>query len=157
LTLSNEPKVHTYDLSKGGEYLNTIDFQPSKFLDNGEHQKEYEYISMNRMLDGDIRQLFVTEKGTVVIFNEGIEEEIFLQNELNIPKNFPKRKDFQNQVLKIILPDSILSNEIIVPYRIGRFMNIEELDQPFYALRDDDFLGEEQDYVTFYKLQLVRK
>jgi len=157
LTLSNETMVHTYDLSKGGNYINSIDFKPSKFLDNGEHQEAYQYISYTRMLDGRIAQFFVTGKGKAVVFNEGIEEEIFLQNELNVPKNFPKFKDFQNQILKIILPDSSFSNEIIIPYRIGSILSIEELDKPFYALRDDDFLGEEQDYVTFYKLQLVKK
>ncbi|MCH6200391.1 hypothetical protein MMU07_12445 [Aquiflexum sp. LQ15W] len=157
MALRNETMVHAFDLSNGGSYINTVDFKPSKFLDNGEHQEEYQYVSGTRMLDGDIRQLFVTQKGTVIIFLEGIEEEIFIQNELNIPKNFPKYKDFQNQILKIILPDSSLSNEIIIPYRIGRFMNIEELDKPFYALRDDDYLGEEQDFITFYKLQLVKK
>lgn len=109
------------------------------------------------MLDGAIRQLFVTEKGTVVYYDEGINEEIFSQNELNLPKNFPKYKDFQKQVLKIISHDTILSNEIIVPYRIGRIMNIEGLDKPFYALRDDDFVGEEQEYITFYKLLLAKK
>jgi hypothetical protein len=45
LALSNEPMVHTYDLSHGGEYLNTVYFQPYKFLDNGEHQEKYQYIS----------------------------------------------------------------------------------------------------------------
>ncbi|HSI75258.1 MAG TPA: hypothetical protein VK957_05175 [Lunatimonas sp.] len=109
------------------------------------------------MLDGRTKQLFVTKKGTVIFYNEGIEEDGFVQNELNIPKNFPKYKDFQNQILKIIVKDTILSNEIIVPYSIGRIMNIEELDEPFFALRDDDFIGEEQDYITFYKLQLVKK
>lgn len=157
MALSNETMIHTYDLSNGGSYINTVDFQPSKFLDNGEHQEEYQYISGTKMLDGDIRQLFVTQKGTIIIFLEGIEEEIFIPNELNIPKNFPKYKDFQNQILKIILPDSSLSNEIKIPYRIGRFLNIEELEKPFYALRDDDYLGEEQDYITFYKLQLIKK
>lgn len=157
LALSNETMIHIYDLNDGGAYLYTVDFKPSKFLDNGEHQEEYQYISGRRMLDGVIRQLFVTKTGTVVFFNEGIEEDIFIQNELNIPKNFPKYKDFQNQILKIIVKDTILSNEIIVPYNIGRIMNIEELDDPFFALRDDEFIGEEQDYLTFYKLQLVRK
>ncbi|WP_235941513.1 hypothetical protein [Cyclobacterium roseum] len=99
----------------------------------------------------------MTEKGTVVYYDEGIDEEIFVQNELNLPKNFPKYKDFQKQVLKIISQDTILSNEIIVPYRIGRIMNIEGLDKSFYALRDDDFVGEEQEYITFYKLLLVKK
>jgi hypothetical protein len=157
LALSNEPMVHTYDLSHGGEYLKTVYFQPYKFLDNGEHQEKYQYISGTRMLDGHIRQLFVTKKGVAVFYTEGIDEDVFLKNELNIPKNFPKYKDFQKQILKIIFQDSILSNEINVPYSIGRIMNIEELDKPFYALRDDDYLGEEQDYITFYKLKLVKK
>jgi hypothetical protein len=157
LTLSNESKVHSYDMAQGGKFINTIDFKPSKFLDNGEHSEKYQYISGSKMLDGKIRQLFTTEKGTIVIFTEGIDEDIFTQNELKLPENFPKYKDFQNQILKIIFPNSSLSNEIIVPYRIGRIMNIEQLDQPFFALRDDEFLGEEQDYITFYKLQLILK
>ncbi|TVP51032.1 MAG: hypothetical protein EA341_06245 [Mongoliibacter sp.] len=157
LALSNEPLIHTYDLSNDGAYLSTIDFQPSKFLDNGEHQEKYQYISHNIMLDGNIRQLFLTKKAAVVFYTEGIEEDVFIQNELKNPKNFPKYKNFQNQILKIIHHDSTLSNEIIVPYRIGRIMNIEELDKSFYAVRDDEYLGEEQDYITFYKLQLIKK
>lgn len=157
LTLSNETMIHTYDLSNGGEYLNTINFQPSKFIDNGEHSEKYQYISYNRMLDGGIHQFFVTKEAAIVYYTEGIEEDIFIQNELNNPTNFPKFKDFQNQILKIVTQDTILSNEINVPYRIGRILNIESLDKPFYAVRDDDFLGEEHDFITFYKLQLVRK
>lgn len=104
LALSNEPMIHIYDLNEGGAFSNTVNFKPSKFLDNGEQQEAYQYISGRRMLDGAIRQLFVTKKGTVVFYNEGIEEDVFLQNELKIPKNFPKYKEFQNQILKIILP-----------------------------------------------------
>ena len=157
LTLSNEPLIHIYDLTKGGNYLNTVDFKPSKFLDNGEHPEKNQYISHFKMLDGRINQLFVTEKGTVVYYKEGIEEEIFIQNELKLRENYPNYKDFQNQVLKIIYQDSILSNEIIVPYHIGYILNIENLDKPFYALRNDDFIGVEQDFLTFYKLQLEKK
>lgn len=157
LVLNNETLIHTYDLSKGGEYLNSVDFKPSKFLDNGEHSEKYQYISRTRMLDGNIRQLFVTEMGVVLIYLEGIDEDTFMQNELKEPVNFPKYKKFQNKVMKIVLPDSTLSNEIVVPYKIGPILNIEALDKPFYAVRDDDFLGEEQDYITFYKIQLGRK
>ncbi|MDO6437090.1 hypothetical protein Q4534_06720 [Cyclobacterium sp. 1_MG-2023] len=157
LALSNEPLIHIYDLTNGEIYLNTVDFKPSKFLDNGEHKEKNQYISHFKMLDGRINQLFVTEKGTVVYYKEGIEEEIFIQNELKLRENYPNYKDFQNQVLKIIYQDSILSNEIIVPYNIGSILNIEKLDKPFYSLRNDDFIGEEQDYLTFYKLQLEKK
>ncbi|MFN3802549.1 hypothetical protein [Belliella pelovolcani] len=137
--------------------MNTIDFQPTKFEDNGEHSEKFQYISYNRMLDGDIQQFFVTKEAAIFYYTEGIEEEVFIQHELNDPANFPKFKDCQDQILKIISPEGILSNEINVQYRIGRIMNIESVDKPFYAVRDDQYLGEEQDYITFYKVQLVRK
>ena len=123
--------IHLYDLARDGEFLNTIPFLPSKFEDNGEHAEKYQYISGTRMLDGEIKQFFPLKQGIVVLYEEGIKEEIFTQNELNDPKNFPKYKDFQKQILKIVLPDSSLSNEINVPYRIGRIMNIEGVGQPF--------------------------
>ncbi|WP_339925179.1 hypothetical protein [uncultured Cyclobacterium sp.] len=157
LALSNEPLIHIYDLTDGETYLSTVDFKPSKFLDNGEHPEKNQYISHFKMLDGKIKQLFVTENETVVFYEEGIEEDIFIQNELKLRENYPKYKDFQNQVFKIIAQDATLSNEIIVPYKIGYILNIENLDKPFYALRNDDFIGEEQDFLTFYKLQLLRK
>ncbi len=157
LTLENEPLVHVYDLSKNNEYLHTFNFEPSKFLDNGEHSKPYEYISFSKMLDGSIQQFFPTQEGIFVLYTEGISEEIYAQYELKKPENFPQHKDHQRQIIKIINPDSTLSNEIDVPYSIGRILNIESLSEPFYALRNDEFLGEEQDYLTFYKLQLVQK
>jgi hypothetical protein len=157
LTLENEPMVHVYDLSQNNDYLHTYNFEPTKFLDNGEHSKPYEYISFSKMLDGSIQQLFPTEEGVFVLYTEGISEEIYQQNELKKPENFPLHKVFQRQIIKIINPDSTLSNEIEVPYSIGRVLNIESLSKPFYALRNDDYIGEEQDFLTFYKLQLVQK
>ncbi|MGY6521026.1 MAG: hypothetical protein ACXIUD_04815 [Mongoliitalea sp.] len=157
LVLSNETFIHKYDLNNGGEYMSSIDFMPSKFLDNGEHSQKYQYISGTRMLDGHIKQFFVTEKGSVLIYTEGIEEDVFLQNELNIPKNFPLYKQFQRQILRLVFPNDSFSNEIVVPYRVGKILNIESVEKPFYALRDDDFIGEEQDFLTFYKLQLRRR
>ena len=157
LTLENEPMVHVYDLSQNNEFLHTFNFEPSKFLDNGEHSKPYEYISRNKMRDASIEQFFPTEEGIFVFYTEGISEEIYQQNDLKDPKNFPLHKNFQRQIIKIINPDSTLSNEIDVPYTIGRILNIKSLSEPFYALRNDEYLGEEQEYITFYKLQLKRK
>lgn len=157
LILDKEPMVHVYDLCDGEKYLNTIHLSPSKFLDNGEHEKAYQYISGRKMLDGKIRQFFPTPEGIPVIYEEGIDEDIFAQYELNLPKNFPLYSEHQRQILKIIQSDSTLSNEIVVPNKIDRILNIESLNEPFFALRNDEFIGEEQDYLTFYKLQLKRK
>lgn len=109
------------------------------------------------MLDGNIRNIFPTKQGMVVVYDEGISEDIFVQNELKEPKNFPVYLNFQNHILKIIQPDGSLSNEIIVPNSIKRLLPIEDLDKPFLALRNDEFIGEEQDYLTFYKLRLIQK
>ncbi|WP_425636074.1 hypothetical protein ACPUEN_11805 [Algoriphagus yeomjeoni] len=157
LALENEPLVHVYDLSQNNEYLHTYNFEPTKFLDNGEHSKPYEYISFSKMRDASIQQFFPTEQGIFVLYTEGISEEIYAQYELKKPENFPQHKDHQRQIIKIINPDSTLSNEIDLSYRIGRILNIESLSKPFYALRNDDYIGEEQDYLTFYKLKLVQK
>ncbi|MCU0402222.1 MAG: hypothetical protein MUE75_14655 [Algoriphagus sp.] len=157
LSLVNEPLIHLFDLTKNGEYLKTIHFQPVKFEDNGEHSEPNQYISGITMRDGRIRQLFPTREGIVVTYEEGITEDIFVQNNLKDPKNFPLYPQFQNQVLKIVKLDGSLSNEIIIPNQIDRMVGLTSLDEPFYAVRNDEWLGEEQDYITFYKLKLVRK
>jgi hypothetical protein len=157
LTLDNEPMIHIYDLTRNGEYLKTIHFQPDKFEDNGEHSKPYQYISHTTMLDGRIKQLFPTKEGIVLTYDEGIKEEIFIQNELKEPKNFALYPNFQNQVLKVVQLDGTLSNELIIPKSISWLLGIESLNKPFFGLRNDDFLSEEQEYLTFYKLRLVQK
>lgn len=157
LTLDNEPLIHLYDLTDSGSYLKTIPFLPSKFEDNGEHSKAYQYISRTKMKDGSIKQIFTTRLGIVLTYTEGISEDIYVQNDLKNPKNFPLHANFENQILKVIQVDGSLSNEIIIPRSIDRILAIESLDAPFYALRNDDFIGEEQEYLTFYKLKLVQK
>lgn len=158
LILDNEPLIHIYDLSQGdGKFLKTIPISPSKFMDNGEHSEKYQYISGSKMLDGSVRQVFPTQQGIAVYYTEGINEDVFMENELFNPDNFSEYPNHQRQILKIVQPDSTLSNEISIPYKIQRILNIESLDKPFYALRHDEYLGEEQDYLTFYKLQLKQK
>jgi|GEM_PF-586988 len=157
LVLNNEPKIYSYDLSKGGEYVKTIEFNPSKFLDNGEHSKEYEYISGSKMKDGNIQSFFASKEGLVVIYTEGIDEDIFAQYELKKPENFPLYPEHQRRIIRIMNTDSVWSNEIVIPNHISHILNIEALSKPFYGLRNDDYIGEEQDYLTFYKLQLVQK
>ncbi|SFT99144.1 hypothetical protein SAMN04489724_3227 [Algoriphagus locisalis] len=157
LVLNNEPLIHSYDMAKGFEYIRTFTFSPSVFFDNGEHSKAYEYISRYRMLDGRISGFYPRPDGIFVTYTEGISEDIFIQNDLKNPENFPKYGEFQRHILKFMNTDSIWSNEIVIPNTIDQIMNIESLAKPFYALRNDEYIGEEQDYLTFYKLQLVQK
>jgi hypothetical protein len=157
LVLKNEPLIHSYDISDGFNYVQTITFSPSVFFDNGEHTKEYEYISGSRMQDGRISGFYPRVDGLFVTYREGISEDTFTQNELKDPKKFPKYSEFQNHILKFMNTDSIWSNEIIIPNTIDHILNIESLYKPFYALRNDEYIGEEQEYITFYKLQLVQK
>ncbi|UZD24641.1 hypothetical protein PBT90_14765 [Algoriphagus halophytocola] len=157
LVLNNEPLIHSYDMADGFRYVRTFTFSPSVFLDNGEHTKAYEYISGSRMLDGRISGFYPRHDAIFVTYTEGISEDIFTQNELKLPKNFPKYGEFQRHILKFMNTDSVWSNEITIPNKIDQILNIESLAQPFYALRNDEWLGEEQDYLTFYKLKLVQK
>ncbi|WP_332911458.1 hypothetical protein [Algoriphagus boritolerans] len=73
-------------------------------------------------------------------------------------KNFYKYPEFNNSYLKVFsIYQGKWSNEIEIPAKIDFILNIESTDQPFYALRNDDFIGEEQEYLTFYKLKLRQK
>jgi hypothetical protein len=157
LVLKNEPLIHSYDVSDGFKYLQTISFSPTVFFDNGAHTKEYEYISGSRMQDGRISGFYPRVDGLFVTYHEGISEDIFTQNELKNPKNFSRYSEFQNHILKFMSTDSIWSNEITIPNNIDHILNIEALSKPFFALRNDEYIGEEHDYLTFYKLQLVKK
>lgn len=157
LTLDNEPMIHLYDLADNAAFLKTIPFNPSQFEDNGEHSEAYQYISGSKMKDGSIKQFFPTPQGIVLTYEQGISEDIFVQNDLKEPINFPLYPNFETRVLKVIQLDGSLSNEIILPHSIQRILAIESLDKPFFAVRDDEFIGEEKEYLTFYKLSLVQK
>jgi hypothetical protein len=123
-----------------------------------EGQKEpVGYVSGNTMYEAEVEGLFSFDDSFVVYYSGGIPEDIFLQFELKKPENFPLYPNYRKNYLKIYSPESGLSNELILPKSIDFILNIESLEKPFYALRDDEYLGEEQDYLTFYKLQLVKK
>lgn len=157
LTLTKEPKIYSYDLSKNGAYVKTFEFNPSKFLDNGEHTKENESVSGVKMIDGRMESFYPCEDGFAVIYTEGIDEDIFAQYELKKTENFPLYPEHQRRIIKIMNTDSVWSNEIVISNHISHILNIESLSKPFFALRNDEYIGEEQDYVTFYELQLVQK
>ncbi len=157
LNLSNEPKVFVYDLANGNEFLHTIDFEPSKFMDNGEHSEPYQYVSGETMKDGRIKGFYTLDDGLAIFYSEGISGEIFQQNELGNPENFGKYPLFERRMLKVWTKDSVLTNEMEVPGKVDAILNIESLTKPFYALRDDDFIGEEHDFITFYKMKIQPK
>ncbi|MEP0710310.1 hypothetical protein [Algoriphagus sp.] len=157
LALSNEELIHVYSLTEEGKWLESINFEPSNFnLIPGQKEK-VGHVSGNTMYEGGIEGVFASDDKVIVYYRSGIKEDIFKQNELKKPTNYYKYPDFNKQFLRIYNTKSGLSNEIEVPAFIDFILNIESLDKPFYALRHDEYLGEEQDFLTFYKLQLVQR
>lgn len=155
--LSNEELIHFYSLSEGGKWLKSIDFEPSEFNLIPGQKEPVGYVSGNTMYEGGIEGVFASEDKVIVYYRSGIKEDIFKQNELNKPTNYYKYPDFNRQFLRIYNPKPGLSNEIELLPSIDFILNIESIDKPFYALRNDEYIGEEQDYLTFYKLQLLQK
>ncbi len=157
LALSNDPQIHLYSLEEKGKWLESIPFNPTDFQLIPGQDEPVGYVSGNTMYEARINGIFTTENGFIVYYSGGIDEETFQQFELNKPENFPLYPQYRKNYLKIYQTNSGLSNEIVVPPFIEDILNIESLDKPFYALRNDEYLGEERDYLTFYKLQLNRK
>ncbi|SFB54976.1 hypothetical protein [Algoriphagus aquimarinus] len=157
LYFDNEPKIHRFNLLDSGSFIETIDLNPTKFIEAPELKDKYENYNYEKLVEGNIFGVFANENQFVVHFSEGISEDIFSANEFNFPEDFTKLIDLNQSYLKVYNSEKGWSNEIPIPKKVYQIFAMEGLNQPFFALRNDEYIGEEQDYLTFYKLKLVQK
>lgn len=157
LSLSNEPLIHVYSLSDTIFWVKSLDFKPTDFTQIPGQKEPVTYSQQILLNEARIQGIYSDSSHLIVNYTGGIPSEIFVQNELKERKNFYRYPEFRNTYLKIHQKGSGWSNEIVLPKKIKFILNIESVDKPFYALRNDEFIGEEQEYLTFYKLKLLRK
>lgn len=157
LYFSNEPKIHKFSLLDSGRFIETIEIQPSKFIQAPELKDKTEYYGYQKLVEGNIHGLFADQDRYVVHFSQGISEEVFSTSNFDFPADFPKLADINPSYFKIYDTKQGWSGEISIPKKVNKIFAMELPTTPFYALRNDEYLGEEQDYLTFYKLQLVQK
>lgn len=155
VALDTESFIHIYDPHSDTTALETLDFEPHKFVQMpGEKSEIVSYYG--KIYKGGIKNLFAVPNGVVVHYNEGIESDIYQRESLLEKENWPKLPDFDRQKLKVYQENKGWSNEILIPPHIKAISGIIDLDNNFYGFRHDDYIGEEQDFITFYKLRLVR-
>ncbi|WP_157972215.1 hypothetical protein [Pleomorphovibrio marinus] len=154
LHLDTENLIFVYDLGNDGEIMEVLDFQPSKYVQLEGQTERVGYASGNYMSRGRSNNLFPIREGLIIYYSEGIAKDDFVNAGLNKKENWYKRPDMERKVLKIYSDKSGWSNEIILPPKVGEILNIEALDKSFFGFRNDEYLGVEQDFVTFYKLKL---
>lgn len=157
LYFSNEPKIHKFNLLDSGKHTETIDINPTKFIEAPKLKDITENYGYEKLVEGNIFGVFADEKYIVVHYSEGISEEVFTANQFNFPDDFPKLTDLNQSYFKIYDEEKGWSNEIPIPKKVKSIFAIEDPTEPFFALRNDDYIGVEQDYITFYKLKLVQK
>jgi hypothetical protein len=157
LTFSNEPIVHVYVLGESILWKRSMDIKPKEFILMPGQKTPVTYQESSKMYEAQILGIYSDSNHIMVSYHGGIDGDTFVNNNLKERENFYRYPKFRKTYLKIYKNGYGWSNELIVPSKIKLILNIESVDKPFYALRDDDFLGEEQDYVTFYKLKLVKK
>lgn len=157
LAFSNEPAIHVFDLAKDGAFLESLAFNPSMFILGEALKDEYEYNDFSKLVEGRIQAVYADEKNLMVHFWGGMNEEQFAIGEYSNPDNFMKVFDQLDNYFKIQTAENGWSEEILVPKKVSTIFEIGTIDKPFFGLRNDEYLGEEQDFITFYKLQLVQK
>jgi len=157
LYFNNEPKIHLFDLLEGGAFIETIELDIPEFLEAPELKDQYERYNYERLVEGNILGIFSDQNLIITHYSTGVTEDIFLSNEFNKPEKFPKIIEFNNFFFKIYDREKGWSNKIPIPKKVDNIFAMESPVQPFFALRNDEYLGEEQEYITFYKLQLVQK
>lgn len=157
LTFSNEPLVHIYDLNRKGEYVKSLDFKPSKFISSRELKDEFDYADYSELVEGRIWSIYALDGGLLIKYGEGMDEEQFAIGDYLNEENFPTLQNHIKKYYKVFTEDEGWSNDIYIPTKVGQVFEVESISEPFFALRNDEYLGEEQDYITFYKLRLVQK
>lgn len=155
--LTNEEQIHIHSLADSGQWIKSINFEPSEFHLIPGQKEPVGYVSGNTMYEATIEGIYALKNTVVISYSSGIPEDIFKQNELNKPENYFRYPEFRKNFLRLYQEELGLSNEIVIPSKIDFILNIESTDKPFYALRNDEFIGEEKEYLTFYKLRLVQK
>lgn len=157
LTFSNEELIHVYTLPDGN-WVRSINFQPTDFKLYPGQKSPVSYQQMMTMSEARIMGIYSDPKHLLLTYQGGIDSETFIQNELKESRNFYRYPEFNTSYLKVFsFAQGKWSNEIEIPAKIELILNIESTDQALYALRNDDFIGEEHEYLTFYKLRLVSK
>ncbi|MDR7132199.1 hypothetical protein J2X69_004566 [Algoriphagus sp. 4150] len=157
LYFNNEPKIHRFSLLDSGRHIETIDLNPTKFIEAPELKDKTENYGYERLVEGNIYGVFADESLFVVHYSEGISEDVFGDNEFNFPEDFPKLIELNHFNFRVYSKNNGWSNEIPIPKKVDKIFAMESPTQPFFALRNDEYLGEEEDYLTFYKLLLVQK
>jgi hypothetical protein len=157
LTFSNEPRLHVYAMGDSILWNRSINMNPSDFKTMPGQKTQVTYQEKSKMYEAGIRGIYSDPNHIIVSYHGGIDGDTFVQNNLIERENYPRYPEFLNNYLKIYRQEQGWSNELVIPSKIKIILNIESVEKPFYALRNDDFIGKEQDYITFYKLQLVKK
>jgi hypothetical protein len=157
LTFSNEELVHVYNLPDG-IWVRSVGFSPTDFKLYPGQKAPVTYEQMMTMSEATIMGIYSDQKHLILTYKGGIDSDTFTQNDLKERENFYRYPEFNRSYLKVYSIDlGTWSNEMLISPRIDFILNIESTDEPFYALRNDEFIGEEQEYLTFYKLSLVQK
>lgn len=157
LTMSNEALVHVYAMKDSITWVRSMDFEPSDFLLIQGQKDPVSYSQSMQLHEARINAIYSDPSLLILFYHGGIDENTFQNYELKERENFHRYPEFQNAYLKLYQFGMGWSNEVLIPKKVGTILNIESVEIPFYALRNDDYIGEEQDYITFYKLKLVQK
>lgn len=157
LTFSNEPILHVYAMGDSILWERSIDMKPTDFNLIPGQKTPVTYQEMTKMNEAMIHGIYSDPNHVIVTYHGGIDADTFESNNLKERGSFFRYPEFRKNYLKIYRHGYGWSNELVIPSKIKIILNIESVEKTFYALRNDDFIGEEQDYLTFYKLQLVKK
>lgn len=157
LTFTNESQIHIYAMADSIQWIRSTDFSPKDFKLIPGQKTPVTYQESIKMNEAEIDGIYSDQSHIIVSYTGGIVGDTFVNNDLMERENFHLRPEFETSYLKIYKYGFGWSNEMVLPSNIKLLLNIESVDKPFYALRNDEYIGEEQDYLTFYKLKLVQK
>ncbi|SNS46873.1 hypothetical protein SAMN06295967_11070 [Belliella buryatensis] len=160
LFLLAEMKYFVYKEQDGEvEFVKAVDLQLENAIPMpGVPMKDYAewYSQKGHIIFGKIEQLYRRENDIIVIYTKGVDEEI---SKNYSPDNHTEWMDFIYNIPRYAAvfnqDHQLIKNDIPLPKGLI-WSSVVNNDGDILALKNQDYFGVEEDFVTFYKLNILK-
>lgn len=158
LFLLAEMKYFVYEEQDGEvEFVKAVDLQLENAIPMpGVPMKDYAewYPQKGHIIFGKIEQLYRRDNDIIVIYTKGVDEEI---SKNYSPDNHTEWMDFIYNIPRFAAvfnqDHQLIQNDIPLPKGLI-WSSVVNNDGDILALKNQDYFGVEEDFVTFYKIDL---
>ncbi|GAB4107566.1 hypothetical protein GCM10028791_00120 [Echinicola sediminis] len=156
MLLKNEPSLHVYKINGMAiDYLRSVNFGGEEFVDiiPSENQASFQFDrNFKEMRPGEVESIFDIGGYLIAVYKNGIDADRYTEELADDPLRKAEMNPFYLSVFD--KKQQLVNRSVKVPSKV-RFIQAVMPDGKMLASKNKDLLGEEQDFETFYLMELV--